>query len=259
MSATSTVVTDKVITDIPPKKNDNSEIIKKHEDIFALIEKIHASHSLLTVTINNEQAGYGSTILEINGEENYLVLDELNPLDGHEKIAIGSIIKVNTQHAGALVRFKVNIEAIGGDEDAAYYKAPLPERIEYHQRRNWFRVSIGINETVPVSLRTEDDVVISAELRDISVGGMALRINDCSHVKLREGDFIPSCVIKVSEQKQIMAALNICRVQNIKESGMLRIGVQFVKMNNTDIRELEHFVAEMQREMIKKLRRVKTG
>ena len=134
----------------------------------------------------------------------------------------------------------------------------LPERIEYHQRRNWFRVSIGINETVPVSLRTEDDVVISAELRDISVGGMALRINDCAHVKIREGDFIPSCVIKVSEHKQIMAALNVCRVQNIRESGMLRIGVQFVKMNNADIRELEHFVAEMQREMIKKLRRVKS-
>ena len=256
MSATQEVVTNKVMGDSRPRQNDNSEIIRKSDEIFGLLKKIQSRHSLLTVTIGGIETGYGSTMLEINKEEQYLVLDELNPLEGHEKLEIGSAIKINTQHAGALVRFSTSITAIGGDEDAAYYKVPLPASIEYHQRRNAFRVSIGINNTIPVSLKTEDDVVVSAELRDISVGGMALRINEVSHVKFREGDFIPNCTIRISESRQIMASLIVCRVQKIKESGMTRTGVQFVKMNNVDIRELEHFVAEMQREMIKKLRRI---
>lgn len=256
MSTAQKVVKDKVIGETRPKQNDNSEIIKKSDDIFGLLKKIQSHHSLLTVTIGGIETAYGSTMLDINKEEQYLVLDELNPLEGHEKLEVGSKIKINTQHAGALVRFTSSIGAIGGDNDAAYYKVPIPTSIEYHQRRNAFRVSISINDTIPVSLKTEDDIAISAVLRDISVGGMALRVNETPHVRLREGDFVPNSTIRISDSRQIVASLNVCRVQQIKESGMLRVGVQFVKMNKADIRELEHFVAEMQREMIKKLRRI---
>lgn len=256
MTIAQNVVADKLISDLPKKNNDNSIIIKDAEEIRALLNKIFKKRSLLTVTIGGNESCYGSTILEINSDEQYLVIDELNPLDGHEQLEEGSKLKINTQQEGALVRFTAEVIAIGGNDDAAYYKIPVPKKIEFHQRRNTYRVYVGINETIPVSLKNEEEVVISAELRDISLGGVSLRVKEVSHAPLQKGDLIPTCVITASNQRKIKASLNICHIERMRETGMLRVGAQFVSMSKFDLRELENFIAAMEREMIKKLKRV---
>ena len=256
MASLENIVSDQVTKELPPKKNDNATIIKKPDDIQSLLKNLFKRHSLLTVTIGGNETCYGSTILEINSNEKYLVIDELNPLDGHEQLEIGSSIRINSQHAGALVRFTGKILAISGDEDAAYYKIPIPEVLEHYQRRNAYRVYVGINETIPVSLKTEEDVIISAELRGISLGGVSLRVKELAHAPLQKGDFIPNCVIKAPDNRKIMASLNICHVERMRETGSLRVGAQFASLGKLDMRELEHLIATMEREMIKKLKRL---
>ncbi len=259
MAMSERVITDKVIGERKVKKkprNDNSIVINDADEIHALLKKLFKKHSLLTIHIGEVDDYFGSTILEINEDEKYLVLDELHPVEGHEFVDTGTRFRINAQYGGALVRFSGVVEAISSNPTAAYYKIPLPRKVDYQQRRSAYRVQVGINQTIPVQLVTEDDVMLNAELRDISLGGVSLRLRDVPHVSLEYGDHIPTCMIKITDERKILASLNVCHVERKRGIGTVRIGAQFAEMSNYDQRELEHLVAEMEREMIKKIKRI---
>ena len=253
---------DKVITEKLISENNQSELdstkLTQTDEIISLLNKIYSKHSLLTIMLDTTEAYFGSTILEINKEEHYLVIDELYPKEGHELIKDDTQISVNAHYAGAIVYFSGKIEAIGSNEDAAYYKITIPDEVDYHQRRNTYRVTTSLSEPIPVNLVTKDDVLVSAELRDVSLGGVCLRVKDLSHVSFQDGDHIPTCLIQVSKDRKILGSLNICRVEKIKNTGSLRIGAEFALLSKFDQRELEHLIATLDREIIKKIKRADT-
>jgi c-di-GMP-binding flagellar brake protein YcgR len=253
-------ITEKLISDDCLSNQTDLESIKltSAEDISLLLKKIYLKHSLLTITIEPSDECYGSTILEINNDNNYLVIDELYPEKGHAKIEIGKRITFHAHHAGALVYFIATVEAVGENPKAAYYKIGMPAEVLYHQRRNTYRISTSISEPILVNLVNEDEVLIKAELRDISHGGACLRVNAASHISIHSGDIIPTCLIQVNNERKILSALNICHVEVIKETGMLRIGAEFSGMSKFDQRELEHFIATLERAIIQNIKRVDT-
>lgn len=255
-----TVITEKLISEENLTNRTDLESIKltTTDDIRHLLKKINAKHSLLSVTIESSEAYYGSTIIEINHDENYLVIDELYPEEGHAKITVGSHLSFITQHSGAFVNFIGTIEAIGENEKAAYYKIAIPKEIEYHQRRNTYRIATNVNEPILVNLVNNDEVLIKAELRDISHGGLCLRVNASPHISIKSDDYIPTCLIQVDKSRKILSSLNICHVETIKETGSLRIGAEFAQMSKIDRRELEHFIASLERAIIQKIKRTDT-
>lgn len=251
------VITDKVISDqkLTDQKNLESIKLTMADDIQHLFKRINSKHSLLSVLIDSSDEYYGSTIIEINNKENYLVIDELYPIDGHEKIKTGSCLTFNTQYQGAFVNFKSTVEAIGENDKAAYYKIGMPNEVEYHQRRNTYRIATSVSAPIPVTLVNEDDIMIKGELRDISHGGLCIRINALPHISLASEDYIPTCLIQVEGRQKILTSINICHVENINETGSLRIGAEFANMSKIDRRELEHLIASLERAIIQKIKR----
>jgi c-di-GMP-binding flagellar brake protein YcgR len=258
MALANPVITEKLITEENTTEKENLESIKltQIDDIRVLLKKINSKHSLLSVTIASSDEYYGSTIIEINNQENYLVIDELYPREGHERIEVGTKLSFNTQYSGAFVNFNGVIEAVGENEKAAYYKINLPDEVEYHQRRNTYRIATSINETIPVNLVNEDEVLVKAELRDLSHGGLCLRFNSIPHhVSIKSGDYIPTCLIQVDKNRKILSSLNVCHVESIEETGSLRVGAEFAQMSKIDRRELEHLIATLERAIIQKIKR----
>ena len=255
-----TAIIEKRISDNSLSRQADLESIKltSVDDISHLLKKIHLKHSLLTITIESSDECYGSTILEVDNDNKFLVIDELHPEQGHSKIEIGTVVSFNAHYAGAFVYFVARVEAIGNNSEAAYYKIGMPDEVQYHQRRNTYRITTSITEPVSVNLVNEDEVLIKAELRDISHGGVCLRINPASHISINSGDIIPTCLIQVSGERKILSSLNICHVEVIKETGSLRIGAEFSDMSTFDQRELEHFIAALERAIIKNIKRADT-
>ncbi|MBL1140451.1 MAG: hypothetical protein HND53_00280 [Proteobacteria bacterium] len=258
MALSNTVVTEKLISEnrLADQSSLESIKLKTNDDIHHLLRKINAKHSLLSVTIGSSEQFYGSTIIEINNDENYLVIDELYPDEGHKKIEVGTKLSFNTQYSGAFVNFTGTIEAIGENDKAAYYKINIPKEVEYHQRRTTYRIATSVNETIPVNLVNEDEILIKAELRDLSHGGLCLRLNSIPpHISIKSGDYIPTCLIQFDENRKILSSLNICYVEQHVETGILRAGAEFAQMSKTDQRELEHLIATLERAIIQKIKR----
>jgi len=257
MATSNTVINDKLISDqnLTNQKNLESVKLTSADDIQHLFKKISQKHALLSVQFDSFDEYYGSTIIEINNKENYLVIDELYPKQGHEKIKSGSHLNFNTQYQGAFVNFSATIEAIGENEKAAYYKIGIPEEVEYHQRRNTYRIATSISEPIAVTLVDEGDIMIKGELRDISHGGLCLRVNVLPYITLASEDYIPTCLIQVNNRQKILSSINICHVKKVSETGSLRIGAEFANMSKIDRRELEHLIATLERAIIQKIKR----
>lgn len=257
MATTNTVINDKLISDqnLTDQKDLESIKLTTADDIQHLFKRVSQKHVLLSVQFDSFDEYYGSTIIEINNKENYLVIDELYPKQGHEKIKIETHLNFNTQYQGAFVNFSATIEAIGENEKAAYYKIGMPEEVEYHQRRNTYRIATSISEPIAVTLVDEDDIMIKGELRDISHGGLCLRVNALPHITLASEDYIPTCLIQVNNRQKILSSINICHVEKVSETGSLRIGAEFANMSKIDRRELEHLIATLERAIIQKIKR----
>ena len=261
MALPNEVITEKLISEDNLSSQTGLESIKLEmaDDISHLLNKIYSKHSLLTITIEASDEFYGSTIIEINNDENYLVIDELYPEDGHARIEPGMDLSFNAHYAGAFVHFTGKVEAIAENAKAAYYKIGMPDEVEYHQRRNTYRVTTSMSDPIPVNLVNEDEILIKAELRDISHGGMCLRINASSHISIHSGDYFPTCLIQAGNDRKILCSLNICHVEIMKESGSFRIGAEFAGMSKIDRRELEQLIASLERAIIKKIKRTDIG
>jgi len=238
-----------------PAFNTDMEIMVEEEDILALLNKIYKNHTMLTVSMDDANGTFGSAILEINQNESYLVLDELWPEPGHQLVEVGKTLFISAQLAGVYAHFTVNISAIGEHEEAAYYKASLPRQIDYQQRRSNYRVPTSINKPIPVNMATEEDVLINAELRDISIGGFCARLISPSNHPLELGEYIPTCLIKSPNGRKILSSIAICRIEDNKKTGLTRIGAQFSVLGKTDKRELEHLIATLDRNIIRRLKR----
>lgn len=229
--------------------------VKSRSEIESLLKKLHKNHTLLSIRMESRKQTFGSMLLEINPEKKYLVLDELYPRKEIKESLMGKKLIIDTHLDGIEVGFSVNVEAVAERENIEYYKVSYPRSLFHHQRRASFRVDVGVSTSIPIALSTLENVMLQAELRDISLGGLSARISTPMSSGLSTGDEIPTCIIHTPAGKKIVCALEIARLEENEQSQSLRIGARFIHLPASDRNELSRFIAGLERENIKKLKR----
>ena len=243
-----------------PKANNNiSHLVKSRDEILSLLNKAFKSHTLLSIVVDGVNKDFGSLILEINTNKNYLVLDELYPRNGIKFPLLEQKLHINTQLDGIELSFVGIIEAVSEKNGDEYYKIPIPRKLYYRQQREHYRVPVSINNPLPAALSTEDDILIHTELRDISLGGICARLTTASSIDLRVGMEIPTCIIQAPDGKKIVGSLEIMRVEETKPLRNQKIGARFISLSKTDRGELSRLIAKLDRENIKTLKRQQDG
>ncbi len=229
--------------------------VESRAEIESLLKKLNKNHTLLSIRLGNNEKSFGSMLLEINQERNYLVIDELYPRHEIKVPLVNSKLRIDTQLNGIELGFGVEILAIAEQEGVEYYKVSYPSSLFYYQRRASFRVGVGISTSIPVALSTLEDVLLHAELRDISLGGISARINTPMPGNIEVGDEIPTCIIHTPEGKKVVCSLEVSRIETHDTSQSVRVGARFIQLSASDRHELSRFIAKLERENIKKLKR----
>ena len=88
------------------------------------------------------------------------------------------------------------------------------------------------------------------------MGGVSARINSPVTETLAIGDEIPACIIHTPDGKKIVSSLEIARIQEGTSSQSLRVGARFIHIAATDRHELSKLIAKLDRENIRKLKRL---
>lgn len=244
---------------VAPPRNSASFLVKSKDEIQTLLSKTCKTHTLLTVVFDGINKEFGSMILEMNTDRNYLVLDELYPRNGINFPLLNEKLLISTQLEGIELSFSGVVEAISEKDGDEYYKVAIPKKLYYRQQRETYRVPISISTPLSAALSTEDDVLIHAELRDISLGGLCARLTTPAGEFLTTGIEIPTCIIQTPEGKKIVSSLEIVRVEETQPLRNQKIGARFISLGKADRYELSRLIAKLDRENIKNIKRQRDG
>jgi c-di-GMP-binding flagellar brake protein YcgR len=124
--------------------------------------------------------------------------------------------------------------------------------VQYIQRREYYRAAVPMEKHVPVQFATPTGTLLNAELRDISLGGFGARLRGTLTEPLEPGHVIERLVITLPTKSRINGSGQICYSEPVRTALASRCGIRFMHVDKTDFIALQHFIAQLDREMKRK-------
>jgi c-di-GMP-binding flagellar brake protein YcgR len=220
-------------------------------EIFILLKRAFETRCLLTVFVGHDRTPYTSAILEVVRDARYLVLDELTPAIGHDRIKAEPRIEVRALVDGIELRFESRVTQIGTQDGLPYYKVAFPQEVIYAQRRRLHRVTVPLSQGFEVIVGFADEQELRGELRDLSVGGLCARIRSGLIDPKHDRHALASCRILLPDERTILSDIEILHIDAPSRPRVPRIGARFVDPAPAMLRRIEQFCAELDRSHVR--------
>jgi len=230
---------------------ENPNFITDQPRIHNLLSEIENSSPLCTIKIEGESVDCNSSILGINKEKNLIILDELVPAEANARLQKTKALKLTTFHKGIHLAFSLTNIEIGHSKGITYYKAAIPERIFYPQRRRAPRIEISSIDIAFSGVSERTGLSVNGFLFDLSRGGAGVDLAQ-NRARIQRGDRIKNCQI-VFEDYTMDFDLAVRFVkQPTAGSARVQIGGHFEKLSNKSQSKLSYFITSLERVEIRK-------
>jgi len=232
--------------------SDNPNFVTDPSRIITLLQQVMELPPLCSVTFVNSDTTFFTSILDIEVKNKLLIFDQLAPPSGNSLIVENKSLKISTLLNGIPLTFNIKDITTGKSQDSIFYKAPLPEKIYYPQRRASLR--IGIHSTATDFLGTSPDgkIRLKGYVFDFSRGGIAVNISTDSADILR-GDVLTDCLINLPGKQILSFDLSVRSVKEISPGNQKKqIGGYFENLSVQGQRKLDRFISTLEREHLRK-------
>ena len=229
------------------------ETIDSPERIFSLIKSaVGPDHSLKIVADHGDEL-FLTSLLNIDYENKTLYLKKIQYTFGHLMVIDSKSLTVYSQHDGAEVSFRTHLSRYS-ERDGGYYEAPFPEQVKYCQRRTSYRVHVSYTLGIKAVFYTQAGLKVEAFLRDISTSGLRLQLARVDPEEFKEQGLIQNCIISLPDQEKIHCNLKIRHKQNHVRNNGCTIGGSFFQMNSEQKRDIQKFIAGLERRLLREVR-----
>jgi len=225
------------------------DVIRDHQLVCTLLRRVSEQRALLRVTLPDSRVTYHSAILRLEPDDGYLVLDELNPRQGHERLLVERRLHASAMVQGAEIRFGAELQAVGEQEAIAFYRVRLPDELVYLQRRASFRVHVPLSAPLAASFQWEEDDPLRGRVTDLSEGGVGVEFS--CHVQLAPGEILP-CELHLPDGERLACDLEVRYAKAEESPQRMRMGGRFLELPPQQRKALARLVADLQRELIRK-------
>lgn len=233
----------------PSSHSADVEYVTESARQCALLKRLKDVRALLTVRVPGSDETFVSTVLGVDASHGEFVLDELSPTAGHALLVKSGRAQVQGLLGGVSLRFNLKLGSVGEHRGIAFYRLPLPTRMEYRQRRADFRVRVGFAQQSPVVLKDEENELATGRLRDLSVGGLGASFP--IGAAMSAGDTF-NCSIDLPDGGTMGCSIQVCHVETDQEHGELKVGARFVHLEPNQRRLLQRCVTALEREMLRR-------
>lgn len=227
------------------------DTIRDPQVITGLLRRILEQRALLRVTLPGVRGSFNSAILRLDPEQDLLLLDELNPQRGHDRLLEVRSLTAGAQVQGVETRFSGAIEEVGSKNGIAFYRLAFPKEVLYLQRRTSFRVKVGMATPIAAVFDRADGRQMRGRITDLSEGGLGVEFTQ--HVTLQPGEIMP-CQMRLPDGQQLGFRLEIRHAAD-GDASNIRAGGKFVELHPQRRKVLARLVANLQRDLIRKLTR----
>lgn len=227
-----------------------TEKVKHLPQIIGLLRRLRDNRVLLSVRVPGHDGVFNSLLLEVDPERNIILLDELNPRQGHELVAQVGQIRIRCQCHGIELSFACAVQIGQGREGISFYQAALPDSINYLQRRRDYRVRVAFDMSIPVQLPCGSDDRVDGQLFDVSVGGVGFNVH--LDTPLERGQILEHCRIELPQGETIETPLKVRFVRSQAEQKLQRVGAAFMNLLPREEQRIRRFVTHLEREMLRR-------
>ncbi len=235
--------------DLSPFENPN--FITNTDRIINLLCEIEVSSPLCTIQIDNAPEEYNSSILGIKPDKNLIILDELTPDEGNTYLQNTKSLKLSTYHKGIHLSFHLSEIELGYSRGITYYKASLPQRIFYPQRRHSPRIEISSIDIAFSGVSERTGISVNGYLFDLSRGGAGIDL-PVNRARIQRGDRIKNCQI-IFDDYEMNFDLSVRFVkQPSPTTSKMQIGGFFENVSNKSQSKLSYFITSLERVEIRK-------
>jgi len=233
-------------------ENHNPNFVTDPAKVMHLLSAIEAETAFCTIELKNSDETYTSHIIEVQVAKQQIFLDELVPASGNVLLKQCKELKLTTFLNN--IHLSIVITDISPDEslDNHYFKAPLPKRIYYPQRRTSPRIAISAYNLTFQGTSNRTNFTVGGIVCDISRTGIGLIINS-SNSRLIRGDLLKNCILTLPNDISIHFELLIRSSKPYSNSRTkLLIGGHFDRLKSTkEQNQLEQFFALAERSQIR--------
>lgn len=230
---------------------ENPNFITDPDKIARLLGEIENSSPLCSIQIEGFAEDFSSSILSVKLDKNSIILDELMPKHGNDLLLRSRALKLSTFHKGIHLSFNLaNIE-IGHSRGINYYKAPLPDRVFYPQRRRSPRLEISAIDIPFSGVVQRTGISIGGYLFDLSRGGASVSV-PVNRARVQRGDVIKNCQINFDDYvMDFDFAVRFVKPVSAT-SPKVQIGGFFEGLSARSQSKLSYFITSLERVEIRK-------
>lgn len=230
---------------------ENPNFITEPNKIIKLLSDLEAMSPLCSIQIEGEEEDCNSSILGIKPDKNLIIIDELTPKNANARLQSVKTLKLSTYHKGVHLSFTLSNIETGQSRGITYYKAALPPRVFYPQRRRSPRVEISTQDIAFSGSSERTGISVNGYLFDLSRGGAGIEFAQ-NRARVQRGDRIKNCQI-IFDDYTMNFDLSVRFVkQNPPGSQRTQIGGLFENLTNKSQSKLSYFVASLERIEIRK-------
>jgi c-di-GMP-binding flagellar brake protein YcgR len=233
---------------------DNPNFITDPEHIVFILNKIKSTGLPCHLNVNNKAPQYLTSLLKVQPNEDYMILDEISSASGKHIPTTGNNIKLSVLYNGINLSFTLNSLELVSPHHNAYYKTVLPKRIYYPQRRTSRRISClsGDIRFQGVSMESLNPLV--GKVNNISLTGIGVNLHNTT-LPIGRGNKLSDCHILLPDGFDFKFDLSIRFAKPQSHNNKTtRIGGHFEKISPDIQKKLERCIATLERKEIRKMR-----
>ncbi len=192
------------------------EKTKKEADNYSQLEILQRRHSFIEVKFPRIEQSFQSMILELHPDDSFLVIDELYPAEGRQKLLEGDDAEIIAQVPGIKVAFYSKLLVREVTEGLPVYRMELPEEIGSTVRRRSFRVYVEREANLGIDIGTIGEATFEAHIVNLSADGIKLSLRGNVAKQLEKNRTLENCLIRLPNGIDIDAAIELRNIYTIR-------------------------------------------
>ena len=226
------------------------EIVSDPVRIMSMMERLYQGRAALTVTLPDGKIRSKSIILDLNQKTGRFLINKFQSESAHQKLLESKKFYAYSQLDGVEIRFSTNLTNVLSENDDVYYLITIPDKIDYHQRRAFHRVTLNHTE-IPVSLTLANKKSIEGQIDDISAGGISILFATDLPDQLQNGALIKQCKFQIPGGDTVSCELQVRFINHGHDTSLPKIGAQFINTDKTLQKTIQKFVLSLERQQLK--------
>jgi c-di-GMP-binding flagellar brake protein YcgR len=228
--------------------------VTRRSSITRLLQLLERRQVLLNVQWPGELQIYATALLGIYPQHGFIVLDELNPRIGHDKLLERGELTAFGRLDGVMIKLTTRLQEMRVKDGVAFYKFAFPRQIYYLQRRESHRVSL-IGAPTPFEGqwdREDGTLTVTGMVGDVSAEGVGLLLD--GEVPLRQGDTLSACTIRLPGSGEVSFDLEVRHATYLPARQLTRVGARLLNIDRFARHRIETTIACIERDLAKRKR-----